>query len=94
MRKILVVLIVAAVLVLAFSVPAMAAPEPSHQWAGSVVWWAHYLKGPLAVDTDDSLLGTLNRLGHDVIPTNKTVFAPLDGGKNNGEWLASLAHLK
>jgi hypothetical protein len=92
MRKILVVLVVAAVLVLALSVPAMAVPEPTHQYPGAVTFWTQLLKGPVPIDTGDPVFGTINQLGKDIIPINKTVFAPGDNFDNYGQWVASLTH--
>lgn len=89
MRKILVVLIVAAVLVVALSIPAMAAPEPSHQYPGSVVFWTQYLKGPVPVLVGD--LGLLNQVGKDIVPLCKIVAA--EDYANYGQWVASRAQL-
>jgi hypothetical protein len=92
MHKMLVVLIVAAVLVLALSVPAMAAPGPSHQYPSSVTFWTQYLEGPqpvsdLGLGAED---GMINRLGRDIVPFNKAVAADLEF-KNYGGLVAVLA---
>ena len=89
MRKILLVLVVAAVLVLALSIPAIAAPQPSHTYPGSVVYFTQELKGPAPVlDPDFGIM--VNQLGKDIIPINKA-FAAEFGLKNYGGLVSILA---
>jgi hypothetical protein len=89
MRKVLVVLILASIVVLALSVPATAAPEPRHTYPGNVVYFTQELKGPAPVlDPDFGLM--FNQLGRDVIPINKA-FAVDFGFKSYGGLVAVLA---
>ena len=89
MKRLLIVVVLAVALLGLLAAPAMAAPEPSHTYAGSVVYFTQELKGPAPVlDPDFGIMA--NQLGKDIIPINKGFAADL-GFNNYGHLVAVLA---